>query len=628
MPGFLAWLHPRHPLPGDLAGASTAEARAAPDGTWGLAGLHSHSEAGPVAAISGHPVWRDSDLAGVAAARGDDAALIQAYARHGDGLLDRLGGAFSLVVLEPARGRLLAAIDRTGRMPLYYAIVGDGVAVATGTGRLLEHPEVERTIDPQAIHDYLHFHMIPAPATVFAGMRKLQAAERLQLEGGRVTVDHYWLPAFDEARGATGNLRQEVYDSLERAVDRHLVPNTGSFLSGGLDSSTVTGLHARLRPDQAHAFSIGFEAEGYDEIPFARTAARHFGVPLDEYYVTPGDVADAVQDVAVAFDEPFGNSSALPALFCARMAREHGIDRLLAGDGGDELFGGNARYAKQQVFELYARLPASLRRGLLEPVLATPAGRLPLARKARRYVEQANVPLPDRMQQYSFLQQMDPGDMLTPELRAATDADRPMQHLRELYHRPEDASALNRMLYLDWQVTLADSDLRKVSTMCALAGVEVVYPMLDDDVLELACRVPSRKKLKRGRLRHFYKEAFRGFLPDSILDKRKHGFGLPFGVWLRDSPALHELARDSLHTLRGRGWLRDDFLDRLFERHLQAHPAYWGELVWILMTLAIWLNNAPGRSPFASHRPRERPADAQREGGRGAPDRNPAHRRA
>lgn len=598
MSGFFAWLHPQSPLPPGITPLENADARTAEDRTWGLFGESAGD--GPVVAIGGHPVWRDAHLAGVAAARGDAAALLEAHARHGEGLLDLLGGAFALVVVDPERQRLLAAIDRTGQESLYYAGVGDGVAVATRAGLLLGHPGVDRGIDPQSIHDYLHFHMIPAPATVFAGMRKLQAAQCLRLDRGRETVGCYWMPAFDEEAEGTAVSGQRLRDVLQDAVGRRLTPTAGSFLSGGLDSSTVTGLHAGLAPDGARAFSIGFDAAGYDEIPFARTAATHFGVPLSEYYVTPADVAATVQQVAEAFDEPFGNSSALPALFCARMAREHGVDRLLAGDGGDELFGGNARYAKQQVFELYAGLPAILRRGMLEPVLATPAGRLPVLRKARRYVEQANIPLPDRMQQYSFLQQTDPAAVLTSDFRQAIRFDRPLEGLREIYDRPEGASALNRMLYLDWQVTLADSDLRKVSEMCRLAGVEVVFPMLDDEVIELSCRVPSNQKLRRGRLRHFYKEAFRGFLPDSILDKRKHGFGLPFGVWLRDDPTLHELARDSLQTLRGRGWLRDDFLDRMFERHLQAHPAYWGELVWILMTLAIWLQRHEARGAAAS----------------------------
>lgn len=592
MSGFLAWLHPQHPLEVELAADN--EGVKATDGSWGLRG--SGSGAGPVAAITGHPLWRDAELAGVAATRGNHAALLEAFGRHGEQLVEKLGGAFSLVVLDPERRSLLAAIDRTGQQTLYHASVGQGIAVADRLERLLEHPLVEPSIDPQAIHDYLHFHMIPAPATVFAGIFKLRAAERLTLARERVTVEPHWLPDFVEQSHNTANLGQSLRQTLQQAVERRLKPNTGSFLSGGLDSSTVTGLHAGLQPDSAHAFSIGFHAEGYDEIPFARTAAQHFGVPLEEYYVTPADVTGTVQQVAETFDEPFGNSSALPALFCARMAKEHGFHRLLAGDGGDELFGGNARYAKQRVFELYSTLPTALRRGLLDPILSGPIGHLPGIGKARRYVEQANIPLPDRMHRYSFLQQLDPAQVLDPEFLPAIEFDRPLQHLREVYNRPEGASTLNRMLYLDWQITLADSDLRKVSGMCELAGVDVVYPMLDDDVLDLSCRVPSNQKLRRGRLRHFYKEAFRDFLPASILDKRKHGFGLPFGVWLRDDPALHELARDSLNTLRGRGWLKDEFLSRIFDQHLQQHPAYWGELVWILMTLAIWLQRREARA--------------------------------
>ena len=146
------------------------------------------------------------------------------------------------------------------------------------------------------------------------------------------------------------------------------------------------------------------------------------------------------------------------------------------------------------------------------------------------------------------------------------------------------------MLYLDWQITLADNDLRKVNGACRLAGIDVAFPMLDDDVVALSCRVPSAAKLRRGHLRRFYKQTFRGFLPDEVIDKKKHGFGLPFGMWLRDDKRLHELAQDMLRKVRSRGWIRGQFIDELMDVHLRDHPSYYGEFVWVLMVLGIWLD--------------------------------------
>ncbi|MEA3642871.1 MAG: asparagine synthase C-terminal domain-containing protein, partial [Lamprobacter sp.] len=313
------------------------------------------------------------------------------------------------------------------------------------------------------------------------------------------------------------------------------------------------------------------------------------GLKAHEYYVTPEDVVEAVPLIAASYDEPFGNSSALPAYFCARLAAETGVTHLLGGDGGDELFAGNERYAKQGVFEHWNRIPGPLRKRLLEPLFTRLPRAVPLVSKARSYVEQARIPLPDRLQTYNHLHRLPLHELFETDFLEQIDTEAPWQLMRALYQRPQQASSINRMLYLDWQQTLADNDLRKVTRMCQLAGVDVVYPMLDDDVLEFSCRVPTSLKLRPGQLRYFYKEAVRGFLPLEIIEKKKHGFGLPFGVWMHDHQPLRELAYDSLLRLKGRGFLRSAFVDRLIQLHREEHAAYHGEMVWILMMLELWI---------------------------------------
>lgn len=589
MHDFLCWFHPNQPLMAETIPAMSRDMDHVGDGRCGVAGGSTCLDAGLIAAITGHPRWLDPQLAETASARGHPAAAIAAWQQYGSELTQHVGGGFALVVMHPKRARLFAAIDRLGQKSLYFVRGRTGMALATRRALLSPHPDTPRQIDLQSVHDYLYFHMIPAPATLHAGVEKLPGAHALAVHGSGIEVNRYWTPAFSEEPIDEAAVAQRLRDTLSTAVSRLPEADTGTFLSGGLDSSTVTGMHARAQPDQARAFSIGFDVPGYDEIPYARIAARHFDVPLSVYYVTPSDVADTVEKVVRAFDEPFGNSSALPAYFCAQRARAEGVGHLLAGDGGDELFAGNARYAKQQLFEQYFRLPAPLRSGLIEPLLCGPIGGLPGLRKGRSYVTQARVPLPDRLETYNFLHRIPPDTIFEPDFLGAIAGDHPLARLRTLYAVPAEASVLNRMLYLDWQITLADNDLRKVEGACRLAGVDVSYPMLDDDVVALSCRIPSRSKLRRGRLRHFYKQACRGFLPDEILDKRKHGFGLPFGLWLRDDRRLHELAGDMLAIVREQRWIRADFIDELFNEHLRDHPAYYGEFVWVLMALGIWL---------------------------------------
>jgi len=281
--------------------------------------------------------------------------------------------------------------------------------------------------------------------------------------------------------------------------------------------------------------------------------------------VTPRNVADAVPLLAGAFDQPFGNASVVPAYFCARHAHAHGITRMLAGDGGDELFGGNSRYATQQLFSWYEHVPVSLRRFVLEPAAAhLGVGRklLPV-RKLFRYVEQATVPMPDRIEEYNLLKRVGPRNVVSASLLDDVDESRPLALLREIYGETLARSLINRMLALDFRITLFDSDLPKVNGACDIANVEVAYPLLDDELLAFSLRLEPSFKLRGTRLRYFFKKALRGFLPPEVLTKQKHGFGLPFGVWLQSDARLKSIAAESLSGLRDRGLINPSFVNNL-----------------------------------------------------------------
>ncbi|HET7031791.1 MAG TPA: asparagine synthase C-terminal domain-containing protein, partial [Casimicrobiaceae bacterium] len=277
---------------------------------------------------------------------------------------------------------------------------------------------------------------------------------------------------------------------------------------------------------------------------------------------------------------------------CARMARDAGVTRLLAGDGGDELFGGNTRYAKQRVFEYYQRLPARLRTHAIEPPLlgTAPLRRVPVVRKAVSYVEQARTPMPDRMQAYNLLIRLSLDRVLTREFVASIDPDAPLREQREVYSASDARSLINRMLAFDWKYTLADSDLPKVIGAGTLAGIEVRFPLLENRLVDFSLRLEPEWKLKGTTLRWFFKEALRGFLPDATLAKKKHGFGLPFGLWVNRHAPLKELALSSLDSLRARRIVSGEFLDQLTREYLPQAPGYYGEMVWILVMLEQWLS--------------------------------------
>ncbi len=557
------------------------------------------SDGGVHCGLSGNLDWLHVEYADIQLKKGPAAALLHAYRQLGTGLLDAIGGRFACFVWDKANKRGLIACDRFGQMPVYWARDDKRRLVfgptATAVTHLLGHrPE----LSDQGIFNYLYFHMVPGPNTIFSGINKLMAAHALIFEGDAWKPVRYWQPSFDEyADTSLADAGEEMLGLLSSSVARLAEgADVGAFLSGGLDSSTVAGLLAKHRANP-ETYSIGFNAEGYDEIEYARMASERFGTHFNTYYVTPEDVLSALPEIAAAYDEPFGNSSALPAYFCARFALADGRERLLAGDGGDELFAGNERYAKQTVFERYGWLPEWSRRYLLEPVVNAPiVNAVPRIDKARSYIRQANVPLPDRLHAYNFLNRFRHREIFNDDLWQTTDPEQPAQLERAIYELPQSASRLNRMLYLDWHHTLTDNDLRKVNRMCQLAGIDVEYPMLDDRLVEFSTRVSSGRKMRRNKLRDFYKRAVKDLLPEQIINKPKHGFGLPFGVWMSEHPGLQELAADNLSRMKRRRYVKPAFIDQLSKLHLGQHSGYYGEFIWVLMMLELWLT-AQGYEP-------------------------------
>ncbi len=538
--------------------------------------------------VQGSPEFASREIADLAKSEGNLAAWRRLIGAGGKDAVRDVSGDFA-VGFHDASGHGFLAVDRFAIRSLCYRVVDGGLRFAARADELADSTS---EIDPQAILDYLYFHVIPSPRTIFKDVFRLPPGHCAVFENGSLRVSPYWVPRFSELeKPSFGNLRTEFRKLLHDAVVRQLDGGKpGCFLSGGTDSSTVAGMIGEVSGQPAATYSIGFQAEGYDEMEYARIAARHFKTEHHEHYVTPDDLLRSIPSVAQYYDQPFGNSSALPAYYCAKMAREDGVSKILAGDGGDELFGGNTRYARQKVFGYYDSVPWVFRNVLLEPLLLkTQVGKLPLARKGASYIEQAKVPLPDRNQIYNMLHRLGINQIFDPDFLARVNIDSPIRQQREVWNLVLAQSQTNRELAFDWRYTLAECDLPKVVGTTSLAGIEVGFPMLDDRLLKFSLRLPANYKVNGFKLRWFFKEALRGFLPDEILSKKKQGFGLPFGVWAANNPRLRSLAEDSVRGLIDRKILRADFVDALFSRHLHDHPGYYGEMIWISMMLEQWL---------------------------------------
>jgi asparagine synthase (glutamine-hydrolysing) len=539
-------------------------------------------------AIKGEPRFSGSPDAASVARR-----VLEAYLSKGAAILSELRGPFALVIFEPSARTCLIAIDRMGVERLAWARSKGWIAVGSSASDVARNITPMPALNSQALFNFMYSHMVPAPYTVFQDVSKLLPGTAIEFSDNGKREFRFWQP--DYRRESDVDIDQLLADTrpiLRKAIGRtHPGRNSGAFLSGGLDSSTVSGLLAEVQAHQTPVFSVGFGVAEYDEMEFARAAAKKFDLTHHIYEVTPGDIVDLIPRIAAAYDEPFGNSSAVPTFCCARFALEHGVDHLLAGDAGDELFGGNERYVRHRVFELYNRVPTWLKNTVLGPLaqkIDPESGMYPL-RKFSSYVQQAQIPLPERFESWNLIYREGADRIFHRDFLKTVNPAHVFEAMRDVWRSCPTDDLLDRMLWYDWKFTLADNDLRKVSRMCELAGVRVSYPMLDEDFVEHSITVPPGEKIKGYELRTFFKNAVRGFVPDKVIDKEKHGFGLPFGVWLKDDLPLQEIVYGSLDSLRHRDIFDPTFLDRVVAEHKEGHAAYYGSAIWDLIMLEQWL---------------------------------------
>jgi len=277
--------------------------------------------------------------------------------------------------------------------------------------------------------NYLFFHVVPGPGTIYTGIKKVLPAHYIICRNGDIETNKYWTCEFNEDTTRNQNeLKNELHNLLRNAVENCLFDdNTGAFLSGGIDSSTVTGILSEFKKDNTNTFTIGFDADGYDETSFARTTANHFKTNYYEYRVSKQDVFDIIPKISEFYDNPFGNSSAVPVYYCADLAKSNGMTNILAGDGGDELFAGNYRYVREQIFQLYNFIPKILRRKLIEPITNNfpENSNIALFRKINNYINHANIPMPDRLESYNYLVRTSIFDILHQAENVNADAPDP-----------------------------------------------------------------------------------------------------------------------------------------------------------------------------------------------------------
>ena len=527
---------------------------------------------------------------------GNTASLLAAlYERFGPSFVERLRGGFSVVLWDSLERLLLAAIDGFGIKRLAYYQDAHGVLVASRVDALAHSGQIDTTINPRAIANVLNFSANLGPETIFEKIRRLPPGTLLLASPRETRLEIYWDMQYGLAADSNeARLSREMESVIHRSVAAHCrhdsLEELGAFLSGGTDSSTVVGMMTRATKAPVNAFSIGFTEQSFDELAYAELAAKRFGARHYTFLVGPHDCLEALPHMVRSFDEPYGNSSAIPTYFCARLAAQNGVRVLLAGDGGDELFGGNERYATDKLFEIYHNVPRIIRKGLLEPGIEALAGNGGLAGRARRYVRRANIRGVERMLSFQFLRTHALETVFAADFLHALGGYSVLDLPSLYYARTSAHDHLDRLMYVDMKITLADNDLPKVTCMSELAGIQTRFPFLDRSVAEFSGRIPSRLKVKGFKKRYLFKRAFRELLPPEIIFKKKHGFGIPVAVWMKTDRQMQELARDTLCSARAttRGYFRRAFIEDLFRRHASEETTYYGDTLWTFLSIELW----------------------------------------
>jgi asparagine synthase (glutamine-hydrolysing) len=516
--------------------------------------------------------------------RSDTETIVHAYEEWGLDAFARLRGMFGIAVWDTRDGSLVLARDRVGIKPLYYAEAGGRLYFGSEVKSILAADDVATTVDPVALDHYLSFLYTPADRSIFTGIRKLPPGHLLRWHRGTAVTHQYWqLPAEEQPLVSEAEAVEELRRVLQDAVTSHLMSEVplGAFLSGGVDSSVVVGLMARAS-SKVQTFSIGFDDPAYDELAYARVVAKHFGTDHHEFVVKP-DALAILDNLISHFDEPFGDSSAIPTWYVSELARRH-VTVVLSGDGGDELFGGYDRYFPHPRVAKFDRWSPPGTRAVASAVWPL----LPHGVKGKNFLRRVARDEQGRyLDEIGYFQPDEKAALLTADVHARMGS---IDALRDAARRFERFAALpwhGQMMHFDFETYLPGDILTKVDRMSMAHSIESRVPLLDNEVVDFAARLPTELKIRNGRRKHVLKEAAASLLPREILDRRKRGFEVPLGGWFRGG--VRELFSDVLLSAqaRQRGYFEPRFIERMVDEHVTGRREHTLRL-WSLVIFELW----------------------------------------
>lgn len=523
----------------------------------------------------------------------DTEVIVHLYEDYGVDFVDHLKGMFAISLWDAKNARLVLVRDRIGQKPLFYRCETSCIVFASELKALLQLPDAPRELNPAAIDQFLLYQYVPHPTSILKGYSKLAPAHRAVFENGELKIDRYWSPPYSEEDTtlSTEQWQKQLRETLTEAVRLRMRSDVplGCFLSGGIDSTIITGLMQQLSHQPIHTFSIGFPVKQFDERTFARMASDHLGTKHHEQVVEP-EALKILPKLIWHYDEPFGDSSAIPTMYLSEMTRNN-VTVALSGDAGDELFAGYNRYQAVRIGGYFDALPGPLRAlataGIWQKMPASVKPKSFRRRVKRLLAAMRKSPERRYLTWIGIFDEDRRPTIYSDEFRQTLNGFDAGGLLLDAYQHCPDRDFVTRTTCADLLTYLPCDILTKVDIASMTHSLECRSPFLDHEVVELAARMPMKFKL-RGKLgKRILIETFDDLLPEAVWNRRKMGFGVPLDRWFRNElkPLLYDMLLDP--SSLGRGYFRPDVVESLVNEHVEGRFDHSARL-WALLCLEMW----------------------------------------
>lgn len=533
------------------------------------------------------------------ATNSDTEAIIHLYEEEGERCLDKLNGMFAFALWDGRRQRLFCARDRMGQKPFYYTVQGNLFLFGSELKALLANPAVPRTLAASSLNQYLAFEYIPAPATIFEGIKKLEPAHYFvidlaaPLEARRaIKPKAYWDIRFEKTDCTFEEAKRSFLDTYREAVRRRLISDVplGVFLSGGIDSSSVVAMMSQMMPcKEIKTFCISFQEKSFDESNYARIVAKHFGTDHREETLPPSRLLQILPRVCSILDEPMADPSIIPTYLLSEFTRKH-VTVALGGDGGDELFAGYDPFLAHNPAKVLGILPRPII-ALLQKIanlLPVSTKNISLDFKIKQFL--AGMKYNDGKRHFAWLGSFAPPEqkrLLSPQILSAIDTEKAYDVIDDYLRRLDKHDDLDGIIYLYCKLYLQDDILVKVDRASMACSLEARAPFMDFNVVNLLCSFPNHWKLRGFTAKYLFKKAMEGILPHEIIYRRKKGFGIPIAEWFKGPLKESLSALLNPERIRKQGLFNADYVSLLLNQHFEGKKDN-RKLLWTLFIFQKW----------------------------------------